>query len=100
MNSKRIGNIGEARILSEFVKWGIPIYVQFGDTEKADYIADFNGKLNKIQVKTTESLSNDKSYFTVRLYSLSTKNGKQIKVRYSKEDVDYFGIYCIESDTV
>lgn len=100
MNTKRIGNIGEARVLMEFVKWGIPIYIQFGDTERADYIADFNNKLNRIQVKTAEKLSKDKTSFTVHLYSLTTKNGKQVQTPYSKDEVDYFAIYCIESDTL
>ena len=100
MNTKRIGNIGEAKVLAEFVKWGIPIYIQFGDTERADYIADFNGKLNKIQVKTAEKLLKDRGSFIVHLYSLTTKNGKQVQTPYSKEEVDYFAIYCIESDTL
>lgn len=36
MNSKRIGNIGEAKVLAKFVEMGIPIYIPFGDDEKAD----------------------------------------------------------------
>lgn len=54
MNSKRIGNIGEAQVLNKFVSLGIPVYIPFGDNEKADLIAEFNGKLNKIQVKTSQ----------------------------------------------
>ena len=59
-DTKRLGNIGEAVVLNEFVKRQIPVYIQFGDIEKADYIAEFNGKLNKIQVKTCEKCSKDK----------------------------------------
>lgn len=32
----------------------VPVYVSFGDNEKADLIAEFNGRLNKLQVKTSE----------------------------------------------
>ena len=53
MNTKSIGNIGEAKVLCKFVELGIPVYLSFGDNEKADLIAEFNGKLNKIQVKTS-----------------------------------------------
>lgn len=74
------------------------MYIQFGDTEKADFIADFYGKLNRIQVKTTERLSKDKRSFCVSLCSITTKNGKQIRTIYDKKDVDYFAIYCIELD--
>lgn len=48
METKRIGNIGEAKVLSKFIELGYPVYIPFGDNEKADLIAEFNGKLNKI----------------------------------------------------
>ena len=49
MNTKSIGNICEAKVLCKFIELGIPVYVPFGDNEEADLIAEFNGKLNKIQ---------------------------------------------------
>lgn len=54
MNSKNVGNIGEAKTLAKFVELGIPVYIPFGDNEKADLVAEFNGKLNKIQCKTSK----------------------------------------------
>ena len=51
MNSKDKGNIGEAIILGEFVKRNIQVSIPFGDNARYDLVADFNGKLNKIQVK-------------------------------------------------
>lgn len=38
MNSKMIGNIGEAKILAKLVELQIPVYIQFGDNEPADYL--------------------------------------------------------------
>jgi hypothetical protein len=63
MNSKRIGNLGEAKVLCKFVELGIPVYLPFGDNEKADLIADFNGKLNKIQIKTSKKAEDGKMIF-------------------------------------
>jgi len=51
MNSKNKGNIGESQALAEFTKRGIQVSIPFGDNARYDLIADFNGKLNKIQVK-------------------------------------------------
>ena len=34
MNTKFIGNVGEAKTLSKFVELGIPVYIPFGDNEK------------------------------------------------------------------
>lgn len=48
MNTKNVGNVGEAITLAEFVKRGIPVYIPFGENERADLVAEFNGKLNKI----------------------------------------------------
>lgn len=44
MNTSSIGNIGEAQVLYEFVKRGIPVYTPFGDGYEVDLIAIFNGK--------------------------------------------------------
>lgn len=52
MTTKQLGNIGEA--LAKLVSMNVPVYVSFGDNEKADLVAEFNGKLNKLQVKTSE----------------------------------------------
>lgn len=54
MTTKQLGNIGEA--LAKLVSMNVPVYVSFGDNEKADLVAEFNGKLNKLQVKTSENL--------------------------------------------
>lgn len=63
METKRLGNIGEAVAISSFVKHCIPVYIPFGDDEKVDLVADFNGKLNKIQVKTSEKANDGKMIF-------------------------------------
>ena len=47
MDTKGVGNIGEAKVLCKFVELGIPVYLPFGDNERSDLIAEFNGKLNK-----------------------------------------------------
>lgn len=45
MTTKQLGNIGEAKTLSKFVELQVPVYQAFGDNEKSDLIADFNGRL-------------------------------------------------------
>ena len=51
MNSKDIGSIGEAKALLKFQKYHVPVSILWGDNQRYDMIAEFNGKLNKIQVK-------------------------------------------------
>ena len=50
MDTSLLGNIGESRVLHELVKAGVQCYLPYGDGSTVDLIADFNGKLNKIQI--------------------------------------------------
>ena len=92
MNSKRLGNIGEAKTLSKFVELGIPVYIPFGDTESADLIAEFGGKLNKIQCKTTSSVKEGSISWMLKS-TIVTSSNKFKTHRYTKEEVDYFALY-------
>ena len=98
MNSKKIGNIGEAKVLAKFVELGIPVYIPFGDNEKADLIAEFNNKLNKIQVKTSIKAEDGKMIFDLTSSTIHRKNGE--KHIYTEDEIDYFACYNIERDKI
>ena len=98
MNSKRIGNIGEAQVLAKFVDMGIPIYIPFGDDEKADLIAEFDGKLNKIQVKTSIKSKNGCSIFDLTSSTAHRTNGERRK--YLNSEIDYFALYSLDRDKI
>lgn len=97
MTTNQKGNLGEVRVLTEFIKLGIPCYLPYGDGNNVDLIADFGGKLNRIQVKTTETLN--------KAGAMEWKTTRQEgyhgnRVTYSNNDIDYFAFYCIETDIV
>lgn len=96
MTTKQMGNIGEAKVLSKFVEMQIPVYIPFGDNEKADLIADFNGKLQRIQVKTCEKAEDGKMIFS--LVSSTEHRRQGTKHRYTSDEIDYFALYNIERD--
>ena len=98
MNSKNIGNIGEVKVLAKFVELGIPVYLPFGDNEKADLITDFNGKLNKIQVKTSIKAQDGKMIFDLTSSTMHRKNG--VKHIYTSDEIDYFACYNIDRDKI
>ena len=92
-----IGNVGQAKTLVKFVELGIPVYTPFGDGYRTDLIADFNGKLNRIQVKTTENLKDE----TCMRWKITHQEGFHgNKIKYSSEEVDYFALYCIETNVL
>lgn len=98
MNTKSIGNIGEAKVLCKFVELGIPVYLPFGDNERADLIAEFNGKLNKIQVKTSLKAEDGKMKFDLISSTTHRKNG--VKHVYTANEIDYFACYNIGRDKI
>lgn len=96
MDTKRIGNIGEAKTLSKFVELNIPVFIPFGDNEKCDLIAEFNGKLNKIQCKTSVECKDEKIIFSLVSSTFHRKNG--VKHIYNENEIDYFSLYNIKTD--
>lgn len=91
MESKQIGNIGEAMCLARFVELGVPIYLQFGDNEAADYLVIVNDEIFKIQVKASTTYDGAKVVFDLTTSTLH--NGKHNKHKYSLKEVDYFCCY-------
>lgn len=90
MNSKTKGNISEAKTLFEFQKRNIPVSLPWGDNERYDMIAEFNGKLNRIQVKT----ANEERNGSIICYTRSSSNHTTNKALKTYEnDVDYFVFY-------
>ena len=86
-NSKTKGQYSEAKALLEFQKYDIPVAIPWGDNERYDLIAEFNGKFNRIQVKTC----NEEQNGSIICYCRSSKNHTTNKVKslYIGE-VDYF----------
>ena len=96
MNSKDKGNIGEAIILCEFVKRNIQVSIPFGDNARYDLIAEFNGKLNKIQVKYCGQVTENNS-FTCPCASSTNHTTNKHLITYDN-DVDYMAFYITSID--
>lgn len=91
MNSKQKGDIAETRAIYEFVKRGIPVCIPYGDNLRYDLIAEFNGKLNKIQVKMCNE---ERTPGAVICYTRSSTNHTtNKKLSDYSNDIDYFVIF-------
>ena len=96
MNSKDKGNIGEAVVLAEFVKRKIQVAIPFGDNARYDLIADFNGKLNKIQVKYCSQITENNSFTCPCVSSTNHTTNKHLSTY--ENDVDYMAFYLVSID--
>lgn len=94
MNTKKYGNIGESNAIFLFTKYGIPVYIPFGDNEKSDLIVEIDGRFLKIQVKTSVKAEDGKMIFDLTSSTCHRKNG--VKHKYSCEEVDFFFCYNVE----
>ena len=56
-NSKAQGNIGLGEAIAYFMRQGITVSIPINDSQDYDIIADIDGLLSKIQVKTTSCTS-------------------------------------------
>ena len=99
MNSFGVGNLGESAVLYEFQKHQIYCYLPYGGGCHTDIIADINGSLVKIQVKSSTCYNKKQDSCQFRVVSMN-KSHNNYKHRYSSEEVDYFAFYCKENDII
>lgn len=103
LSTLTLGKIGELKTIEKFIKRDIQVYLPVVDNNGVDMIADVNGELIKIQVKSSARSNDEKCEFNLR--SCNTrykKNGEQcgrIKT-YDSEEIDYFSLYDYNNDEV
>ena len=90
MDSKFIGNITELEVLTYITKLGYQVSIPFGDRERYDQVWDINGKLLKIQIKTSR-YTNDAIKFSCR--SSHRVKGKCVHTQYTSDEIDYFATF-------
>lgn len=91
LTSKQKGNLTELQCIAAFVAAGYGVSIPYGDNSKYDFIADVNGKLLKIQVKTSSLKDENAIQFSCRSTHVNCAGVKN--ERYSSEDVDFFATY-------
>lgn len=93
LDSKKKGNLTEMQCMAAFMAENCGVSVPFGDNSKYDFIADVDGQLLKIQVKTSSISKNAENAikFSCRSTHLNCKGVQN--VRYTKDEIDYFATY-------
>lgn len=91
LDTKKKGNLTEMQCMSAFMAQGCGVSIPFGDNSKYDFIADVDGHLLKIQVKTASLKDDNAIKFSCRSTHVNCTGIKNI--RYSANDIDYFATY-------
>ena len=91
------GNLGLGKAIEYFTSQGITVALPLNDTQKYDLIADFDGGLQRISVKTTRSTKNGTS-FGVQLRNTGGSSGNWKGRPFDKDSCDYVFVYTINEE--
>ena len=98
-HTKAKADIGLAKVISDLTIKGHTPCIPLSEHQPYDIVAvDDKGKVLKLQVKYATLKTNGTIEVRFRT-SWADKNGTHIK-HYSKDDFDYYAIYCPEKDVV
>lgn len=92
LSSKQKGNLTELQCITAFYELGYAVSIPYGENSRYDFIADVDGKLLKIQVKTS-SVKDDGSVIEFSCRSTRVNSQGPISRTYTKEEIDYFCTY-------
>jgi PD-(D/E)XK endonuclease len=88
---KQKGDLAELKVATDLVDRGCRISIPFGEDCDYDLIADYEGRLHRVQVKYTRS---DGRIIIVRCRSQSLTNGKaRATKRYTPASIDWIATY-------
>ena len=90
MNTNTLGKVTEVQVLQYILQKGYSVSLPFGDKDRYDQIWDIDGKLYRIQVKTSH-LSKKNTGKAIEFKTTGTSNGR--RTSYTKKDIDYFATY-------
>ena len=96
MNTVMIGDIGEGLAIASFTKAGFIVSKPLSNNASYDLIVEYNNRLYKVQVKTTNSEKDGKMVFATKTTNYT--RGNWASNSYSKNEVDMFFLYCVEND--
>jgi hypothetical protein len=88
LNSKQKGNLTELKCLSAFYELGYQCSIPYGENSRYDLIADIDGKLIRVQCKTSREIAEGVIEFACRSSRSNTQSNVQRK--YTADEIDYF----------
>ena len=93
LESKQKGIITELQCITAFNELGYHISIPYGENSRYDFIADVEGKLIRVQVKTSSYKNGNKEAIMFSCRSSHTNSKGTQNIRYTSEEIDYFCTY-------
>lgn len=93
LSTKAKGNLTELQCITAFYELGYQVSIPYGENSRYDFIADINGKLIRIQVKTASICKDTEGAISFSTRSTRINSTRNISRSYTKEEIDYFATY-------
>ena len=91
LSPKQKGNLTELECITAVYKLGYQCSIPYGENSRYDFIADINGKLIRVQCKTSRKIEEGVIEFACRSSRSNTQSN--IQRRYTTDEIDYFCTY-------
>lgn len=96
LSTSEKGKLGELVTVQKFISRGIHVYMPTSLDDPVDLLAEFGGKLNRIQVKTSSNLTPNGTAIEFSLnHGFRIKNGRIVVKKKSYDMIDYFACYSL-----
>lgn len=87
-NTKHLGSLTELQCITYLFGLGYDISIPYGDNSSYDFILDVNGKLLKLQCKTSRLKEDGVYKFECAKMRVNSK--ENVRKHYTENEVDYF----------
>lgn len=95
--TQSIGNLNELKCIARFIELGYECSIPYGNGAKYDFIADIEGKLIRIQCKSSKNPRKngvvDENAIQISTISQTTNTQKTTRHLYDSSQIDYFATY-------
>lgn len=93
LNSKQKGKLTELQCITAFIQAGCSVSIPYGDDSRYDFIADIDGQLIKVQVKTSSEKKGTENAIVFSCRSTHVNCSGVKNIRYNANEIDYFATY-------
>lgn len=93
LTSKQKGNLTELQCITYLYKLGYQCSIPYGENSRYDLIADIDGILIRIQVKTCTFKNNEENVIKFSCRSSRINAQGAVNRRYTSEEIDYFATF-------
>lgn len=95
LTSKQRGNLTELQVITYLYSLGYQCSLPYGENSRYDLIADINGRLIRIQVKTSSVKNNNPDAFAFSCRSTHINSQGVVNKRYTDQEIDYFATFWL-----